>query len=161
MINGYRSNCQETDQHIISQLEQRHAMSRRTLWEMLLFLVVSICAYAIKDVNLFNLASEPLRQILGCPPPAYMISIALAVYAFSAFSLTLTAMAKDVVPEQKWNQIGYRSAFYFFYAFSGAIGTNFMAVLLVGLVLYGLDQCHIWIYNTRIIDHEKSLVEKY
>lgn len=137
-------------------VERRYSMTRHNLWEMILFVVVSIYAYAIGDLNLFELASEPLRQILGYPPPAYLVSVALAIYCFSAVSLTLTAMVKGAQPEQKWNQIGYRSAFYFFYAFSGSISANFLAVLLVGLILYGLDQCHIWIYNNRVIDHEKN-----
>ncbi len=135
-------------------------MARRNLWEMLLFIVVSIYAYAIKDISLFELASEPLRQILGYPPPAYMVSIALAVYCFSAVSLTLTAIAKGIRPEQKWHQIGYRSAFYFFYSFSGAIGANFVAVLIVGLLLYSLDHYHIWIYNTHFENQDKNLERK-
>lgn len=133
-------------------IDRRYAMSRHNLWEMLLFVVVSLYAYAIGDLNLFNLASEPLRQVLGYPPSAYLVSIALAVYCFSAVSLTLSAMVRGIQPEQKWNRIGYRSAFYFFYAFSGSIGSNFPAVLLVGLLLYGLDQCHIWVYNNRVAD---------
>ena len=147
--NGHRS------MQIKELSDRRYMMSRHNLWEMILFVVVSIYAYAIGDLNLFELASEPLRQILGYPPPAYLVSIALAVYFFSAVSLTLTAMVRGAQPEQKWNQIGYRSAFYFFYAFSGSISTNFLAVLMVGLVLYGLDQCHICIYNKRMIDLEK------
>ena len=68
---------------------------------MFLFVVVSNYAYAIKDLSLFYLASEPLHQILGCPPPAYMISIALAVYFFSAVILTFTSLLKGDPPEQK------------------------------------------------------------
>jgi hypothetical protein len=139
------------------QVDCCYAVSRHNLWEMILFIVVSIYAYAIKDLNLFNLASEPLRQILGCPPPAYMISIALVVYFASAVILTLTALLKGDPPGQKWSRIGYRSAFYFFYAFSGTIFTNFLAVLCVGLFLYGLDQCHIWVYNNRSLKDERNL----
>ena len=148
-------------QRIKDQIDRRHTMSRRNLWEMVLFLLISICAFTFKDFNLFEAVSEPVRQILGYPPPAYLVSYALAVYCFSSASLTLTAMAKETQPEQKWNHLGYRSAFFVFYCFSGAIAANFLPVLLAGLCLYGLDQCHIWFYNTKVIAQEKDLVEKF
>lgn len=148
-------------QRVQDQIDRRYAMSRRNLWEMVVFLLISIAAFAFKDFNLFESASEPVRQLLGYPPPAYLVSYALAVYCFSAASLTLTAMAKDAQPPQKWNHLGYRSAFFVFYCFSGAIAANFLPVLLAGLCLYGLDQCHIWFYNTKVIAQEKDLVKKF
>lgn len=136
---GRNGNEQETNAEI----------ARRNLWEMIMFLVLSICAFAIRDLNLFEMADEPLRQVLGYPPPAYLVSTALAVYCFSAVCLSMTAIARGKAPVSNWNQLGYRSAFYFFYSFSGAIAANFGAVLLVGLGLYALDQYHIWVHSMR------------
>ena len=124
-------------------------VQNHSLMSLVLFLVISICAFAFKDFNLFAAASEPVRQILGYPPPAYLISVALAVYCFSSAILTLTAMANDAKPTQKWNHLGYRSAFFIFYCFSGAIAANFLPVVVVGLSLYSLDQCHIWLHNAK------------
>jgi hypothetical protein len=121
-------------------------MSSRSLWELICFLMICIVAYTGRNFNLFEMASEPVRQILGCPPPAYLINIALAIYCFSAAVLTLTAMAGQHRPTGSWNQLGYRSAFFVFYCFSGTISAHFFPVLLVGLFLYGLDQCQIWYY---------------
>ncbi|MCW8859922.1 MAG: hypothetical protein OQK50_02295 [Deltaproteobacteria bacterium] len=148
-------------QRVQDQMERRYSMSRRNLWEVVLFLMVAIGAFTFKDFNLFEVSSESLRQVLGYPPPSYLISIALAVYCFSSASLTLTAMAKDAEPVKNWHHLGYRSVFFIFYCFSGAIAANFLPVLLGGLCLYGLDQCHIWFYNTRVIAQEKDLVEKF
>ncbi|MBW6509192.1 MAG: hypothetical protein K0A94_06545 [Desulfuromonadales bacterium] len=124
-----------------------HHLARHNLWELFLFLLVSICAYNVRDLNLFAMASEPLRQLLGYPPPAYMVSIALAVYFGSSIILGLKALASRSRPESTWNHLGYRSAFYFFYSFTGGIADHFLPVLLVGLLLYGLDQCHLRCYN--------------
>jgi hypothetical protein len=130
------------------------------LVSLVLFLLISIAAYTFKNFNLFEIASEPVRQILGCPPPAYQISIALAVYCFSSTVLTLAAIANETQPTPKWNHLGYRSVFFIFYCFSGAIAANFVPVVLVGLFLYGLDQGHILIHNAKE-DHEgKSLLGK-
>ncbi len=142
------------------QSNNESKIQHQSLLSLVSFLLISICAYTFRDFNLFLAASEPLRQILGCPPPAYLISIALAVYCFSSGILTLTAIANDSQPVKKWNHLGYRSAFFAFYCFSGAIAANFIPVLLVGLALYVLDQCHIWIYNSREDHQGKGLLGK-
>ena len=135
-------------------------VQNQSLMSLVAFLIISICAYTFRDFNLFEAASEPIRQLLGCPPPAYLISVALAVYAFSSAILTLTAMANDAQPMQKWNHLGYRIAFFAFYCFSGAIAANFLPVLLVGLSLYGLDECHIWLHNAKENHEGKGLLGK-
>ncbi len=125
-----------------------------------IFLVISVIAYINKDFNLFTSSPESIRQILGYPPPAYLINVALAVYCFSATILTLTAIANNAKPEQKWNHLGYRVTFYLLYCFSGAIDANFLPIVLVGLFLYSLDQCHIWIHHGKTIHHDGGLLGK-
>lgn len=128
-------------------------LQNQSLLSLSIFLLLCIVSYTFKTFNLFEISSEPIRQLLGCPPPAYLINIALAVYCFSSAILTLTAMANDARPVQKWNHLGYRSAFFVFYSFSGAIAANFLPVLLVGVSLYGLDQLHIWFYHAKENHH--------
>jgi hypothetical protein len=139
---------------------QPHNMTNQSLCGLVIFLLISMVAYVFQDFNLFEIASEPIRQILGYPPPAYLISVALAVYCFSSAILTLAAMANDSSPASKWNHLGYRSVFYVFYSFSGAISDNYIPVLLVGLSLYGLDQCHILIYNAKENHQGKRVLGK-
>lgn len=139
--------CENHLQKVRDQREQGHHLSRHNLWELFLFLLVSICAYNVRDLNLFALASEPLRQLLGAPPPAYLVSLALAVYFGSSVVLGLTALIHRTGPTRTWNHLGYRSAFYFFYSFTGSISGHFLPVLLAGLLLYGLDQCQLRLYN--------------
>lgn len=135
-------------------------IQNHSLIALVAFLLISICAFTFKDFNLFEAASESVRQILGYPPPAYLISIALAVYVFSSAILTLTAMANDNKPTQKWNHLGYRSAFFVFYCFSGSIAANFLPVLVAGLALYGLEQFQIGIYNAKMNHEGKGLLGK-
>lgn len=134
-------------QKIRALRDNGHHLARHNLWELFLFLLVSICAYNVRELNLFSMASEPLRQLLGYPPPAYMVSTALAVYFGSSVILGLKALAYRSKPTGTWNHLGYRSAFYFFYSFTGSIAEHFLPILLIGLLLYGLDQCHLRLYN--------------
>lgn len=146
-------------QKIREQREQGHHLSRHNLWELFLFLLVSICAYNVRDLNLFAMASEPVRQLLGAPPPAYLISFALAIYFGSSIVLGLAALINRTKPTRTWNHLGYRSAFYFFYSFSGSISGHFLPVLLIGLLLYGLDQCQLRLYNQDLLQGFSSMSE--
>lgn len=151
----------ETGSQVWERTDQRYTRSRRNLWSLLLFMLISIDAYGFRDFNLFESASEPVRQLLGYPPPAFLISVALAVYCLSCVIITLTSMASDVRPPSTWKHLGYRSAFYLFYSFSGAIATHFIPVLLIGLFLYALDQCHIWLYNSKAVQQQNELLGKF
>ena len=141
------------------KIETRHEgqtdLSRQNLWGVVAFLLISMSAYSCRDFNLVSSVPVSLKQIFGCPPPAFLISMALAVYCFSATTFTLTAMARDMRPERRWHHLGYRGAFYFFYSFSGSIAENFLPVLFVGICLYALDQFHIRFYHSRITAEER------
>lgn len=121
-------------------------MSGRKLLEGILFLLICIGAFYCREINLFLLAPEALRHILGYPPPPAFVDVALAVYCFSAAVLILTELANGNRPEQGWKHLGYRSVFFGFYCFSGSIAAHFTAVVVVGLFLYLLDHAHIWFY---------------
>lgn len=161
--NSNRSSKQitKTGQQVWERTDQRSNRMQGNLWALTIFLLISIIAFYFKDFNIFEAASEPVRQLLGYPPAAYLVSIALAVYCFSAAILILTSIANEHQPTSSWKHLGYRSAFYLFYAFSGSIAAHFAPVLLVGLCLYGLDQCHIWAYNSKAVQEQKELLGRF
>lgn len=139
----------------------RNMRTHNNLCSLAVFLMFSIIAFQFKDFNLFTAVSEPVRELLGYPPAAYLVSISLAVYCFSAAILTLSSIANEQVPASSWKQLGYRSAFFLFYGFSGSIAAHFIPVVLVGLCLYGLDQCHIWVYNNKAVQEQKELLGRF
>ncbi|PLY04626.1 MAG: hypothetical protein C0622_02540 [Desulfuromonas sp.] len=143
------------------QVTRWNGMIRRNLVEVVCFLLICIGAYNWRDFNLFEQAAEPLRQILGYPPPALYVSIALMVYVAAVVTLRLTAMARDEPPELKWQNLGYRTAFFMFYSFSGAVAEHFVPVFVSGLLLYAMEQCHIKLYSVRMITEERELPERF
>lgn len=122
----------------------------KNLISLIAFLGISIVAFTFKDFNLFESASVGMKVWLGAPPAAYLINIALAVYCFSAGVLLLTDIAYNKKPKFQLSNLGYRSAFFVFFCFSGTISANFIPVLLVGISLYGLEQTHISLYNYKV-----------
>lgn len=160
MIGHIKQESDATRQRTLGQRQQvndLHALSRRGLWEILLFVLISIGTLSLKEFNLFGSVSEPVRQLLGYPPPAYLVSVALAVYCFSAMTLVLTQMANDAEPIPKWTHLGYRTVFYVFYIFSGSLANHFMAVFFVGICLYGVEQTHLLVHSNRVAHQEKEL----
>ncbi len=134
--------------HYTKEIDEKKAiLTRQNLLSMILFLVVSIWAYIFKDFHLCEEVPIYLKTVLGAPPPAYLVSLSLVGYFFSTLVLTLFAITKNLEPKPQWGHLGYRLAFFGFYAMSGAIAPNFMPVLLLGLLLYALDEYHIWAYN--------------
>lgn len=127
----------------------------KNLYSLIAFLVVSIIAFSIKDISLFEISNEYMRCLLGTPPPAFLITIALSVYAISAGFLKWMDIVNDKKPEFKLSNLSYRITFYIFYSFSGAIAANFLPVLIVGLILYGMDQFHVVRYES---EHKGLLV---
>lgn len=135
-----------------------HAVSRRSLWEILLFILISVGAFQLREFDLLASVSEPVRELLGHPPPAYLVSIALAVYCFSALTIALIQIANHAEPTLHWSHLGYRSMFYLFYSVSGSLANNFMAVFFIGFFLYAIEQAHVWIYAHYLELQEEELL---
>ena len=155
--NGKRSNSINGRQ-IWERACTRNMRTHCNLCALAIFLMISIIAFQFKDFNLFTSVSEPVRELLGYPPAPFLVSIALAVYGFSATILILTSIANEYAPASSWKHLGYRAAFFLFYSFSGSIATHFAPVVLVGLSLYALDQFHIWFYNAKAVQEQKELL---
>lgn len=128
-------------------------MTQQNAIEIILFLIISMIAFYFSGFNLFLAASEPMKVFLGVPPEAYLVSISLVVYFCSAFVIRLFSILNDVKPIMKWTHLFYRTSFFIFYCFSGAIAANFMPVFVAGIFLYSLDQFHVSYYNIKHLHH--------
>lgn len=165
MIGPLKQDVEATQKTTIGNARQRkvldsHHASRRSLWGILLFLLISIGAYQLREFDLLTSFSEPVRDLLGYPPPAYLISVALGIYSFSVLMVVLTQLSNDDDPVFKWSHLGYRSTFYLFYALSGSLSSHFLAVFFVCAFLYGIEQVHLWVYANRIERQANELLSE-
>jgi hypothetical protein len=147
---------QDTARENIRRLRAR---ANRGLFALALFLVISIGA-----VNNFDfLPSFPphIIEILGQPPSSKMISAALMLYSFSAIILILSRMMSGAVSNYSGiAHVGYLSAFFFFYHFSGAMNESFWAVFAAGLTVLGLESYHLWTRSIEEIRKEEETLEE-
>ncbi|MGK2945826.1 MAG: hypothetical protein ACSLFC_13940 [Desulfuromonadales bacterium] len=132
-----------------------HALSRKGLWGLLLFLLVSVAAFMVQDFNLYQTFPEPVLQILGCPPPAILIHLALTAYSFTVVVPVLIRMATGENPMVSWHHLLCRSVFYLFYLVSTTLPENFIAVIIIGLLLYAIEQAGIWSYMYKNLHEAK------
>ncbi len=142
------------------QARDLNRVSRLGLWQILLFLLISIGAFAYREFDLLGSLPGSFRLFLGSPPPAYLISMALALYYISALMIILNQMSNDTEPTPNWSPLGYRATFYFFYAISGSLANHFMAVFFLGMFLYGVERVRIWTYNNRVAHQDKGLLNE-
>lgn len=124
-------------------------LSRKGLVELLQFLLLSGCAFAIQDFNLLATFSERIMVFLGCPPPAILTSIALTIYCIAVMIPQCISLAAGSRPIRSHNHLAYLVVFYLFYFIANALSANLVGVLAVGLTVYGLDQLSIWAYACR------------
>jgi hypothetical protein len=105
-----------------------------------LFLLVSCAAFLVRDFNLYVSFPESVLQILGCPPPATLVHIALAGYIFTVVTPLTIHLLNGENPVVHWRHLGYRASFYGFYLFSNTLTANFILVFAIGIALYLLEQ---------------------
>ena len=102
--------------------------------------------------------SEEVRQLLGVSPSPSLISIALIVYAFSAIILIFGQMNTGPRRFRGWSHVGYLSAFYLFYFYTGALRDNFWPVFIAGLTILGLENYRVWSVCSEAIREEQKIL---
>ncbi len=136
------------------------ALSRRGLWGMLIFIVISGLALQFRDIDLFAGLPENVRCIIGAPPPPALIHVVLAVSTLSSLIITMGRMSEDENPAGNWNRfwssIAFRSVFYLFYATANALEENFLLVFTAGMIVLVLEHFSTWLYAMRTIEREKE-----
>ncbi len=137
---------------------RRHERSTgNSLWGMVLFLLVSLVAYS--DFAILPDLDQSLRNALGPPPPAELISLALVVYAFSGIVRTLARMSSNSPSYLGLMHTAFFSAFYGFYHLSSALPDNFWAVFFSGMSVMGLESYFLWSYSSAAIRQERALLD--
>lgn len=148
---------EELRQRIEIRIKTLERIAGYGLWAMVLFLLVSLSAFY--EFSIFPALGPEVRQLLGTPPPATMISLALVIYAFSSIVRTLARMSHNITPYLGWMHAAFFCAFYLFYHLSGALPDNFWAVFFSGVSVMGLENYHIWAYSSTAIRKERALLE--
>lgn len=95
---------------------------------------------------------------MGEAPSAGFISIALAVYVFSASTLSLSRMMEGSDKTGGLAHLGYLGAFFFFYHACGDLDTHFWAVLVGGATVLILESYQRWLYCREEIQKEREIL---
>ncbi len=128
-----------------ARIDALHAHGRKGLWGLLLF--TTLCAAAAWSLPLQAEIPGPVRELLGPAPPVQLISVALAVYCFSALIRALPRLADGSETYHGWSHMAYLGGFYVFYFYAGALEGNFWALLAGGLLLLGLEYAGLLSYS--------------
>jgi hypothetical protein len=162
---GKTTSRKMADRHLRAEAIETHGddlrlLARKGLWQLLTFVAASALFFYFRHADLFAPLAENIRQVLGCPPPAALTTLALAGYTLSAAIILLSRTVDGVRPSLKWTYLGYRLVFYLFYSFSNSLAENFMSVFVAGMILFGLEQMNTLTYSLKIQPREGGLMGK-
>ncbi len=142
---------------IEARIRKLERASGNGLWSMVCFLLVSFAAF--HGFSFLPELSAEMRSLLGAPPSAEMISLALVVYAFSGIVRTLARMSRNIKPFLGLMHAAFFTAFYLFYHLSGALQDNFWAVFFAGISVMGLENYYLWTHSSAALHKERELLK--
>ncbi|MGC9518746.1 MAG: menaquinol oxidoreductase [Desulfuromonadaceae bacterium] len=145
---------------IQAHIEDLRRLSHRGLLGLAVFALISLTAVYFQDSNIMLYLSPQTRDLLGKPPSAMMINIALAVYSFSALILGIGGLSEQNERYRGWSHIGYLTVFYIFYAFANALEVNVIAVIISGSTILGLEYYSTWSSARSAIEREKEIMQR-
>jgi hypothetical protein len=135
-------------------IRRLNARPGHSLYAMALFIALSIGA--MRDFDFIPSLPPAIRELLGHPPSADMVSAALLIYSFSAIIKVLARMMSGDGKFSGFAHVAFLGGFYFFYHFTGAMEENFWAVLAAGMTILGLGSYHIWAWCAEEIRKEEE-----
>lgn len=147
-------------EQVAKNVARLHALSRRGLWGLLLFLALSAIALGISQGEFSIAAQADVKEMFGPLPSVEVLNLVLGVSWFSALVMILGRRGADGKPAYNWCNIGLPAAFYPLYVFCDPTRTYFPAVFLAGLVLLLLEHGFVVSYTRKAIRSETARLER-
>lgn len=152
----FATNPDHCREQVVATINDLHALSRRGLWGILLFLSISAATLYGSVSGLFSSLPAEVKELFGEAPPLEMLHLVLAVSWLSALVLILGKRGRDGKPAYNWWNIGLPTAFYPLYIFSDPSGAHFPAVFAAGLLLLVIEHATVTCYAARVISEESE-----
>jgi hypothetical protein len=155
-IDATRDSADLLRQELIQDISRLNRFSIRGVLALSLFLVVSILAWS----GFFFLpAPDTVTALLGRPPSARIISIALLIYTFSAIILSLSRMTAGIEHRSSFGHVGFLTGFFLFYYFGKSLDENYWAVFGSGITILGVESYRIWTFCAEGITKNREDIE--
>lgn len=140
-------------QELRGEIHRLNRLSTRGIVALALFLAVAVLAWRGFT---FLPAPGSATAVLGNPPSARMISVALLIYTFSALILSLSRMAAGIEHTSSYGHVGFLTGFFLFYYFTKALEDNYWAVVGAGLTILGVESYRIWNFCSEGIQRKQE-----
>jgi hypothetical protein len=135
------------------------ALSRRGLWGILFFLALSIATVYCRELVLTVTLPENVLALLGTPPPAILMHIALAISCLSSLVLIFGRRPEPGTSGYNWMNVAMPTLFYPVYFFTEGMDSYFPIVFAAGLFILLVEHITIGRHNARIIREERELLQ--
>jgi len=156
VIGEAQNNAAPLLKKLMEDVDRYHQFSIRGILALSLFIVVSILAWWGFS---FLPTPDRISALLGKPPSAQIVSIALIVYTFSAITLSLARMSTGIEHRSSFSHVGYLTVFFLFYYCGKSLEENYWAVFGSGVTILGVESYRIWTYCAENISRIKEDIE--
>jgi len=156
VIGEVQDNAAPLLKKLMEDMDRYNRFSVRGILALSLFIVVSIFAWWGFS---FLPMPDKITALLGKPPSAHIVSIALIVYTFSAITLSLARMSTGIEHRSSYSHVGYLTAFFLFYYCGKSLEENYWAVFGAGMTILGVESYRIWTYCAENIARIKEDIE--
>ena len=154
--NETRDSADLLRRELVKEIHRLNRFSIRGILALSLFVFVSALAWWGFP---FLPHPDTVTAILGRPPSARVISIALLLYTFSAIILSLSRMTVGLEHRSSFSHVGFLTAFFLFYYFEKSLEENYWAVFGSGVTILGVESYRIWTYCAEGISQKKENLE--
>jgi len=145
---------------IVRNIDRMHEHSRRGLWRILSFLVITAGAMQARDFDLFAAVPAGVAEMLGAPPPTILVHSILAVSTICAVILIPARATAEPGRGYSRLQFWLSVAFYPLYAMGNTLRLFLPLVFAAGLAVLILEHLTIRSLSARAIREERERLGK-
>lgn len=146
-----------TDRETIAgRIGRLHALARKSLWRLLLFVTVSLAAIPLREFDLLGSVSDGTAAFLGAPPPTVLIHLVLGISSVCAVILIPFRIGEDLRRGHSWTQFWVTVSFYPLYAMGNVLALYYPLVFSAGVLILVTEYLAVWSRVSREIAEQNE-----
>ncbi len=154
-MNGNHDLKQTGRQYVVSeyQLDKMYSLSRRGMWGLFGYLILSATAYYFREQSLASVLPEHVMRQLGYVPPVFMAVGLLWLSTCSALIVIVCNLYHGTKPSGTLSHLLFRMGIFLLFFVVGGLEQHYHEIFISGLIVVALQHHCVFNYYTKQIDN--------
>lgn len=136
------------------QLDKMYRLSRRGMWGVFGYLILSAVAYYFREQSLSGVLPEQIMRQLGYVPPVFMAVGILWLSTCSALIVIAGNLYHNAKPSGTLSHLLFRMGIFLLFFVVGGLNQYYHEIFLSGLIVMALQHHNVFSYYTSQIESE-------